>query len=94
MHSKGANMHQLWEPSTDGHVCILCPPKSQISQMIRTLLSEPRFGVSWLKLVLCCAVQVDKELAKCIELMSEVETAVATKKQHRSVPYREERQHC
>jgi hypothetical protein len=37
--------------------------------------------------VLCCAVlccvQVDKELAKCIELMSEVETAVATKKQHR-----------
>lgn len=30
-----------------------------------------------------CGVQVDKELAKCIELMAEVETAVATKKQHR-----------
>lgn len=28
-------------------------------------------------------LQVDKELAKCIELMAEVETAVATKKQHR-----------
>lgn len=27
--------------------------------------------------------KVDKELAKCIELMAEVETAVATKKQHR-----------
>jgi hypothetical protein len=34
--------------------------------------------------MLCCPVQVDKELAKCIELMSEVESAVATKKQHRS----------
>jgi hypothetical protein len=28
-------------------------------------------------------VQVDKEVAKCIELMVELETAVATKKQHR-----------
>jgi hypothetical protein len=28
-------------------------------------------------------LQVDKEVAKCIELMVELETAVATKKQHR-----------
>jgi hypothetical protein len=28
-------------------------------------------------------LQVDKEVAKCIELMVELETAVVTKKQHR-----------
>jgi hypothetical protein len=34
-------------------------------------------------IVLPNPLQVDKEVAKCIELMAELETAVATKKQHR-----------
>lgn len=70
----GALLQHSW--GTNGTICILqmCSPTELLNATV------------------CCAVlvsaacgQVDKEVAKCLELMAELETAVATKKQHRCV---------